>query len=188
MRKIAAHYWLRPDGSVGKFPILTFDEEKTLVEVRERDVFTEEAGLELVNGFLIPAFINIVGKISNVGNPDLRALINKQKISGVKVLGVSHNDVSRFREITITGLKIEGYSERIELTGNHVSVFSFLCNSNAGLQELMQFTLHNAKKLKIDYDYGSFEIGKKPGLLSISKMDYSNFTLSKDSKLKIVFL
>ncbi len=53
------------------------------------------------------------------------------------------------------------------------------------LAELLQAaTLNGAKALKCDDNYGSFEIGKKPGVILIEGVDIKNFKLTDDSVVK----
>ncbi|MFT5749293.1 MAG: hypothetical protein ACI93S_000548 [Ancylomarina sp.] len=59
-------------------------------------------------------------------------------------------------------------------------------NSNLSLEQLIKWAcLDGANALGFDY-LGSFEIGKKPGVNLITNLDYDNFCLKADSKLKVL--
>lgn len=186
MRKIASHYYLKPNGEVGKNPILTFDDSNKIIEIRERDAFEEEAGLELVNGFLTPSFINVIPKLKYISKGNLEAIIKCQKINGVRVLGVDKCDLSIFEGIANKKILFKTSEYCQEKRSLVINIFESLCNDNSGLNELLLYTCRNAIDLKVHEEFGSLEVGKKPGLLAISAMNYKRFTLSNKSKLKIV--
>ena len=47
-------------------------------------------------------------------------------------------------------------------------------------------TINGAKALNIDNTFGSFEKGKKPGINLIYNIDLQNFTLTNDTKIKVI--
>ena len=185
MRKVASHFWLRPDGTVGKFPIITFNELNQIVEVRERNTFEEEPGLELVNGFLIPGFVDFApASLENAGEVDLQKYLNRQIIGGTIVLGLCSNLFKRVKKKTVKGLFV--VESGLTNVGNQQTAFDTLRAEKGGLDQLVHFTRKNAITLGVHDDYGTLEVGKSPGLLSIRKMDYERFCVSADSKIRIV--
>lgn len=61
-------------------------------------------------------------------------------------------------------------------------------NSNIPLNLMLQFaTINGAKALNIENKYGSFQKGKKPGVVLIEKADLQNLKLKKDSRVKVLF-
>lgn len=55
------------------------------------------------------------------------------------------------------------------------------------LEELIQWaSINGAKALQIDNQFGSFEIGKKPGVNLISGIDFKTMKLTENSKVKIL--
>lgn len=187
MRKIASHYWLRPDGSIGKFPVLVFDDQKKIVEIRERAVFKEEANLELVNGFLIPGFIDFIPTIKCQQElSQFKRYINLQLIGGTKVLGVSHLGIQKAKGLLLSDIVLVEYSGKELNDVNEVSAFRKIQESKDTLLKLMNFTLENAKRLGVDNNYGSLQLNKSPGLLSVSNIDYKTFEITMSSKIKIV--
>ena len=59
-------------------------------------------------------------------------------------------------------------------------------NPNLSLEQLIKWAcLNGANVLGFDY-LGSFESGKKPGVNLITNLDYDNFCLKADSKLKVL--
>lgn len=187
MRKIASHYWLRPDGSIGKFPVLVFDDQKKMVEIRERSVFKEEASLELVNGFLVPGLIDFIPNAKYQQELSLfKKYINLQIIDGAKVLGASRESVQQAKKILWRGVELIEYSGEELDNSNEATAFRKIQESKDSIVSLMNYTIENANKLGVGCNYGSLEIGKKPGLLSISNIDYKTFEMTTNCKIKII--
>lgn len=184
MRKIAAHFWLRPDGSVGKFPIITFDENNKIVEIRERDAFVEEASLLLVNGFLVPGLVDYNHTILPAHELSvLKMHLNKLFIQGIRVLGVSAD---------VLGSWIKAKPENMVLLDSHNHEgqldepmgFGKIQVATNSLDELINLTTFNAKVLGVNHHFGTLEVGKSPGLLAISNLNYQTFCVDENSKLK----
>ncbi len=184
MKKIAAHYWLRPDGSVGKFPIITFDEDDKIVEIRERDSFKEEASLLLINGFLIPGLVDYgTAPLLSDELPTSKKYLNRLFIQGIRALGVTP-DVYVYLKKASSG-NILLVQTHIPNANQYLPMgFEKIQASSDSLSELMQLTIRNAKAMGLEHLYGSLEVGKSPGLLAISNLDYLTFGMDKNSKLK----
>ncbi len=59
-------------------------------------------------------------------------------------------------------------------------------NASLSLEQLVRWaSINGAKALGFDH-LGSFETGKKPGVNLITSIDYDNFCLKADSKLKVI--
>ncbi len=188
MRKIAAHYWLRPDGSVGKFPVVIFDSKGIVITIRERSLFTEEPNMELINGLLIPAFVDVFPEDFRCGNMDsLQKNVNRYIISGTRVLGINKTQCIYFSEIKTKGLVLVDY-DTITIAGpkNSLSAFETIKATEGGLKCLMKYTAGNAQTLNVFDKYGSLEVGKTPGIYAISGVDYQTFQLSPECKIKKV--
>ncbi|MGQ1787832.1 hypothetical protein [Saccharicrinis sp. GN24d3] len=186
MRKIAAHYWLRPDGSIGKFPIVTFNEDNQIAEIRERDTFREEASLELVNGFLVPGLIEFYSFPASVKQPSqIKKYLNRLIISGVQVLGVPNDIYKNVNGLSSGNLKVFKL-EQFKFPVEDWVGFEKIQNANDSIQQLKKLTIGYAKVLGIDNRYGSIEVGKKPGILAISNLSYETFNINHKSKLKII--
>ena len=88
MRRITAHYLLRPDGTLGEFPIVEIDSDGVVLSVKERLEFEEEPFLEIHNGLLVPGFVCGVGAES----------LPKVKIQQLYHQGIRHvvgHDISK---------------------------------------------------------------------------------------------
>lgn len=184
MRKIASHYWLRPDGSVGKFPIIVFNEQSEIIEIKERKTFQEEASLELINGFLSPGFIDFFPpKLENLDAAIVKKMLNDYIINGVKLLGVPPDFHALFNI---------GEKSQLEVTTYHVEhfieglTFSKIKHFKKSIEGLIKHTQQNAKLLNKESEFGSLELGKRPGLLAIQKMNYNSFQVNEESSLKII--
>jgi cytosine/adenosine deaminase-related metal-dependent hydrolase len=56
---------------------------------------------------------------------------------------------------------------------------------DTGLNDLLKWaTLNGARALRMDKRFGTFEIGKQPGINLISKADLIKLKLTSDSKVK----
>ena len=184
MKKISAHYWLRPDGSIGKFPIITFDKNNRIVEIRERDAFKEEASLLLINGFLIPGLVDFAA--ASLLSDELstsKKYLNRCYIQGIRALGVppdvyAHLKKASLGNILLVETDIPGAKQDLAMG------FEKIQTATDSLSELMNLTIHNAKAMGIECSYGSLQVGKSPGLLAISNLDYNTFNIDENTKLK----
>ncbi len=186
MRKIASHYWLRPDGSIGKFPIISFDNEGKIIEIRERDVFKEEAFLELVNGLLIPGLVDFYGLSISISNlSSIKKHVNRQLINGVKILGVPRDKYLLVKGITSVDVVLYE-SGNVNIPEDELVGFEKVRAAKDPFSELKKMTLGNACLMDKENMYGSLEIGKSPGLLAISNLNYEPFLIHSQTKLKII--
>lgn len=184
MKKIAAHYWLRPDGSVGKFPIITFDQDDKIVDIRERDTFEEEASLLLINGFLIPGLVDF-GQASLVSNElsTTKKKLNRLFIQGIRALGVAPDVYAYLKTANLHNILL--VQTRISNANIPLTMgFEKVQASTDSLSELMKLTTRNAKIMGVEHLYGSLEVGKSPGLLAISNINYGTFCIDTNSQLK----
>ncbi|GAF02049.1 hypothetical protein JCM21142_1675 [Saccharicrinis fermentans DSM 9555 = JCM 21142] len=187
MRKIAAHYWLRPDASIGKFPIITLNDDHTIVEIRERDTFQEEAALELINGLLVPGLVDFYSLSPNARQElDIRKYLNRFIIGGVKALAVPKDQMkivraaNRSRDLYLHPVDQVFYDDGEEMG------FGKIQQAGDSLKELLQLTRGNATCLGIDYRYGTLEVGKCPGILAISNLCYETLSINRDSRLRLI--
>ncbi|TLX73940.1 hypothetical protein E9993_14120 [Labilibacter sediminis] len=187
MRKIASHYWLRPDGTIGKFPVLVFNDQNVIEEIRERDVFKEEASLELVNGFLIPGFVDFIpDTLSGMEDDDLKRYLNRQLIDGTRLLGAPNEIVKKAKQLNFKGINIVEYPVDQSNEVVDLSAFAQIQSATDSIAHLMRMTVENAKLLGLGNSYGVLQVGAKPGLLAISNVDYNTFAIDGKSKLKII--
>ena len=185
MRKIAAHYWLRPDASIGKFPIITLNDDHQIVKIRERDIFEEEASLELVNGLLVPGLVDFYSlPLGESQELDTSRYLNRLIIAGIKVLAVPKNQL----QIIAAANKYEYLYlhpvEQVVDPGVEELGFAKVQKASDSLKELVRLTRGNASAMGVDCRYGTFEVGKRPGLLAISNFCYTTFSINQDSKLR----
>lgn len=56
-----------------------------------------------------------------------------------------------------------------------------------GLADLLKWaSLNGAKALKIDNQFGSIEVGKKPALINIENIDFSEMKFTEESRIKLI--
>ncbi len=186
--KYAAHFWLRPDGSIGKYPVLTFDKDGILVETRERDVFVEEAGMEMHNGLFIPGVVDIMPiSLSKLSMEKIEDYIKNQYINLTSVLGVPFSVIKKIDSSYYPKMKFVGYSRLIregEVTNRFSSAFEKMKKENVGLDGVMSYLKVNAMLLGKEDLYGSLKEGTSPGLIALSNIDYTNIRITKLTKIK----
>lgn len=186
MRKIAAHFWFRPDGTVGKYPIISFNEDNYIIDIRERGQFEEESGLELFNGLLLPAFIdNLPDVVFKEDELSLKKYLNKQFIDGTRILGVNKVFFEQASALFFKGIEFVSSSSVFFENDNLNTAFKKIVNiRSCFIEELQNYTMKNAFSLGVHDVYGTLEVGKKPGLLAISNVNYKTLDFSVNTKLK----
>ncbi len=184
MRKIATHYWLRPDGTLGKFPIVTLNAQNKIIEIRERETFIEEPSLELINGLLLPGFVDFLPKESEKwDSSQLKRSLNLVQINGVKALGVPVGIFQEALTLVKNRIKLVEYNHNKQVFSPIIERLNVSTNL---IESLLQLSIENASILGVSNDFGSIEVGKSPGLSSLIGIDYRSLQLNTNSKLKLV--
>ncbi|MCU4157893.1 hypothetical protein J1N10_18105 [Carboxylicivirga sp. A043] len=164
MRKISAHYYLKPDGTLGKRPIIELDEVGTIIHIRELgDAFKEEPGLEYFPGILIPGFVASIEKY------DLQVK-TQAKVNGVLRIkeGEAVLDKWKYRSAW------ETIQEDLKAGENKVL-----------LTCIMKYTFEAAKILK-ESKWGVLEEGANPGILILQNIDLRTLSLTDKATFKII--
>lgn len=162
MRKVSAHYYLKPDGKLGKRPIIELDSAGIILNIRELgDDFKEEPGLEYFPGIIIPGFVASL-KAGNKHSTKKQCLIN-----GVLRLkegeGILDNPVYHS---AWTSIQKEGNTEPL-------------------LKGLVRHT-QKAAQIVNEAKWGVLEKGATPGLLVLQNIDLKTFALNEKASFKII--
>ncbi len=186
--KYAAHFWLRPDGSIGKFPVLTFNNDGVLIEKRERDVFAEEAGMQLINGLFVPGVIDIMPfSFEKLSEEKIIKYIKNQYVNLTSILGVPYSILQNINVSNYPKMKFVDYSKK-KTEGldkdDFYSAFEKMRRGNIGLEGLEQYLGRNAKLMGLENVFGSFRLGTSSGLIAISNIDYSDIRITNLTKIK----
>ncbi|MCG8580224.1 MAG: hypothetical protein MI866_09920 [Bacteroidales bacterium] len=162
MRKVSAHYYLRPDGTLGKRPIIEFDATGNIVTIRELgDAFKEEPGLEYFPGILIPGFVAGAEEADS-------STIKKQALA---------NGVLRIKE----GNAVLGQSDYL-LAWNTIK-------TNSGPDSLLALLIkhtRDAAQLALEEKWGVLKEGAQPGILVLQDIDLRNLSLTDKASFKII--
>lgn len=161
MKKFSAHFLFPVNGRPIAKGIVKVDHSGLILEVVHGEGnLREEAGLEFHNGIICPAFVNVFHEFE------------KDRFYR------KFEELKPFEELRPMRLSTEkdllGWLIAIQQNSNKLS-----------LEQLIRiFTMDAARSISLDKEVGSFEQGKRPGLMLISGMDYQNLQLSADSRLK----
>lgn len=184
MRKIAAHYYLRPNNTIGKFPVITFDKSGYISEIRERESFTEESFMEHVNGLLIPKLISSISdsffsQEFNVQLKQLRFFVVRG--NSHIIYSSRHHDQLKLLIKNVPLLKAKEVMESPSF-----SAFEELSKSDS-LLDFFKCKQSNLLPL-FDSDLSSavLKVGVSPGILALSGIGKEPFKWSSKSKMKII--
>jgi len=169
MRKLSAHYYLRPDGKFGKRPIIQLDNEGRIINIRETgDAFKEEPGLEYYPGILIPGFVASYAET----NTEIVKRIKAQAFSnGVLRLKPDHELLSSAEYIKVwTALMQDVTPERTLMNLSHYLI------------------LHTATAAQLlnESEWGVIRVGAKPGLLVLQNINLKSFSVSVKSTFRVL--
>lgn len=188
MRRISAHYYLRPNGSWGKYPLITLGDDGTIVSIIEMgDTFVEHPSLEFFSGALIPGLIQDL-RCFEGADSELICLINKCYSLGVLHVILPANSFINHSKVKIVqrGFQVEeGVSKVLEPAWNIIkSKFSLGADSLADI-----ITLHTrdlAQQTNTYPQWGVIQEGANPGFVLIKNMDYKLFSLRAETNLRII--
>lgn len=168
MRKIAANLIFPITSEPVKNGHLLIDDDDTLIKVvNTQGELNEIAGLEYYSGILIPGLL-----FANENNENpiiLNYLQNDYKNE--------HSKAARY----LWSRGVEAVPEDFNFE-DHLS-WDIHKMADDFHEQLKQFTIENAQKLTLQNLMGSFEPGKKPGVLLISGYDFDNACLGTDAKV-----
>lgn len=159
--RLAAHFIFPLSSSPIAKGMIEVDSEGTIVSLyRPESELTEMAGMIFYNGILCPGF------------PDL---FNEFPASRLKVLFPQyHPYLESLPKTKNSDQRILEWMKAIQFSGTEVS-----------LEDLLrQFIFEPAVILNRQHELGTFDTGKRPGVMLIERPDYNNLKLSPDSRIK----
>ncbi|PTN09023.1 hypothetical protein [Mangrovibacterium marinum] len=158
--KFSAHFIVPADGSLLPKAIVEVDASGTIVRLIETSTeLREQAGMEFHSGLICPAFINL-WQLANTDEM-MRRLPELEAFRSFIPQDTSHPKA------------IFNWIKAIQENVADSSLTALI-----GL-----FTARAAQAFNVD-DAGLIATGKRPGLILISGIDYANFKLKADSRLK----
>lgn len=176
MRKIAAHYYLRPNNTIGKFPVVSFNEDGVISEIRERDSFSEEPFMEHVNGLLFPAFISsLSAEDCQKDEKDLTSMLKRILINGNKLILVPETYLNTIQSFAPVALVVRSSNYKNNLLMNNELL------DQESLPDAFQELVYKLDNVK---GFGKLEVGTAPGILALSGVGNAPFCLVPKSKIK----
>ena len=193
-RKFASHYILKPDGTLGRFPVIEFSDKGEVLSVSyNSENLVEQPFLEFHGGILIPGLIDFSENITL----DERTL-NRHFAAGTFAICSKENIPSEKGKSPpyfynhSKEISFENYS--CLNTENTLPLFErikteLLSNNQLSLLELLhQATTKNAKKAGLSNLIGSLSQGLSPGLLVLENIDLKTFELTSKTRLRWLYL
>ena len=192
MRKISAHYYLLPDGSLCKWPVITLDNEGDITEVRGGEHLSEEPGLEYYGGVLVPGFIEDLRNIdlSDADEEEMLRLINRfNSLGSVRFLCDAEH------KYTVKGVKGRFFFDDRRISENRVKlpersfwerVREGVSDTENVLQRIHFLQKEIIKSLPDEVKWGRIEEGCSPGLILIKGLDYERMSLTERTTVKIL--
>lgn len=175
MKRIASHYFLREDGTLGRFPVIEVDNSGVIVAVTEYDTaFTETAGVSFFGGIIAPGFIGYMP--------------NAEELSASVISTLGRNGFLRFAygagysKIDSDVAKKAHLSEGASL---HNVLEEF--NGKDDLeQKICSLTKDRARLLNLSSGWGSIMPGSKPGIIVLEGVNLNTFVYSHTMRVKIL--
>ena len=195
MRIISAHYaWNGFDGFV-KNPQLHLDDDHRVVElISLGDKYIEKAHTEFYGGLLVPGFISEVNaKLEN--HDDMVQLLNQVYINGsLYVVTNEYNyqefELSRPVKPKVLVFKDESINkDQLRLSSDPFQTIKYNIESlsqNNIIFLLKEYLADPWRKSKFNDIGGSFDIGKRPGVLLLTGIDWDSLTFTNNIKLRII--
>lgn len=197
MRKIAATYVFPITQAPIKNGILVCEDNGTVVDIiNPKGTFQEEAGVEFYSGMLVPGFVALSNSLKNHNK------IQNRKVwaRGIVVVADIKNSVyvigernsCEFSSLNLSRLK-QVMSSDLVISENDLESTSFLTewivtqekNKHTKLADILRsLCLDAAINLGLEEQFGSFDLGKRPGINFISGIDYQQMKLTSNFKIK----
>jgi hypothetical protein len=175
IRKLSSHYIFNGESKLFKFGILEMDKSGVIRNLRDSGgIIVERAGLEFYNGLMLPCLL--AGNMTDL------------------IETLRGDDSGRHKSIELTNHLLTFHSE-LPYPLSHrqtVKLLSILYDyqqlgpeENTTLQLLSYFTSKAVEKLGTS-PFGSFEPGKKPGVLILENIDLQGFRLRQRTEIRVI--
>jgi hypothetical protein len=186
IRHIASHFVLLPNGSLGKWPVITISSCGEILNVKTRTSFTERPGLELYSGLLLPAFTDIfVKKTDDIQTTTIN--FNRHFSEGTILLGC-HNCHSNGFPLTTEVQPAEFGQADFLIRKNHsdIPMFSRIKTKTTTplIEKLYWGSYLSASQTTYKNQLGQLSQGFKPGVLVLQGVDPTTMELTESAKIK----
>lgn len=178
MRKITSHYCLSPNGSWIKRPIIELDNDGKIISLRETgDHFAEEPGLEYFPGIIIPSFVLILKN-----RLDDRAFINQCIVKGTRRV-ITYKEISLPKSIKYI---IKEVVEENDEGNPWEQILKAQMNKTDLATAINEQSTLKARQFGLGDHWGAIKEGSYPGLLLLQGVDLKTFSLSGNTKMKVL--
>ncbi len=195
MRKLSAHFCLLPDGSVGKWPVISLNGEGAITGMRVNDEqFREEPGLEFYGGVLVPGFIEDMRDVSfdGIKEENIMKVMNRFYSEG-SVKFICRSDQKHFSsgfrcEVFYDGSYI--YSELQPFSGvffwERVKIEANSKYDGNILKAIHSIQENTVGSLPEELRWGRIEEGNSPGILLVKGLNLADMSITEKSSIKIL--
>ena len=195
MRIISAHYaWNGFDGFV-KNPQLYLDDDHRVVQLLSLgDKYIEEAHTEFFGGLLIPGFLSGVST-RHENHDDMVRLLNQAYINGSLYVVTNEYNYQEFELNKLVKPKVLVFEDdslnkdQLRLSSDPFQNIKYNIESlsqNNIIFLLKEYLADPWRNSKFNDIGGSFDIGKRPGVLLLTGMNWDSLTFTNDIKLRII--
>jgi hypothetical protein len=199
IRKISAHYVYSGE-TLCKYGIVVFDNNGVIIDTMMHGKIEESEKLEFFDGLITPGFVSVDTSILGADSillhfEDVNSNIGEVK--GIFKNIILEDPVYIGDELKAQLLFLERQGANIILhfaskdSGDQKAFFArikdILKRSSVDLLDVLKWTTLNPARLKgMDSNLGIIQVNKKPGLNSISGLDYRNMKLSESSSIRVI--
>ena len=174
-KRLASHYFLRADGTLGQFPVVTVAGDGSILSVEEHGrAFTETAGVSFFGGIMLPGFIAFAADGAFFSPARIRQLRLEGFLRFVCNSHIGAMDESRLACVADVGLA-DGCTTLPAFTGQ--ADFA---------SKVKQMTLQRAHDLSVYPQWGVLQAGTSPGIMVVEGIDLRSFSVVKAPLFRIL--
>ena len=175
MKRFASHYFLRPDGTLGSFPVVEVDEAGVIRSMTEFGrSFTETAAVSFFGGIMLPGFIDFVadGSLFTPGYMRSRSLLGFLRF-------VCHHGVSGEHDKRIA------CCPQAIVNAQNIEFGPF--DGCLELEALLsQLTYERAHDLDVSPRWGTLQAGSSPGIMILEGLDLKHPKMISVPRFRII--
>ncbi len=176
-KSFASHYILLPNAKIGKWPIVSIDNNGKIVILETRDTFEEKPKLEMHPGIIIPAFIDLLQENNNIN----------LHFSKGSILINNHLTINNDFDVKVNS----GFSKTpVFLESSDEPLLNRILNyqknsQSKPIEEILYWaTEWGASQTNLHNTIGKIEVGYSPGLLVMQNIDLNNKIITEATTVK----
>ena len=188
-RKFSSHFILKPDGTLGRWPVIEFsDKGEVLSVLYDSENLIEQPSMEFYGGLLLPGFIDV-----SVGITLDEKSLNRHYIAGTFIIcdtkNISHQSFKQKHPPYIYSSSSSEHNDYFD-DEHSCPLFERIkkmlsANNQLSLIELLhQATEVNAERVGISHLAGSLTKGLYPGLLVMENIDLTTFEFTQKTRVR----